>query len=114
MRESAAACILPTRRSSRREIAELTPHEIATDIEKRGKKEKDTKPSIVVIQGPKSGKPTDLDHKVTVARSWEILLNVPLVLAKAKDAKHGASAAVKEPSSPPESCMSKLMVLQRR
>lgn len=28
-------------------------------IEKRGKKEKEKKPSIVVVQGPKPGKPTD-------------------------------------------------------
>ncbi|KAM3391388.1 hypothetical protein ACQJBY_012834 [Aegilops geniculata] len=42
-------------------ISELIPHEIAT-IEKRGKKDKDKKPSIAVIQGPKPGKPTDLSR----------------------------------------------------
>ncbi|KAL5214953.1 hypothetical protein ABZP36_004105 [Zizania latifolia] len=42
-------------------ISELIPHEIAT-IEKRGKKDKDKKPSITVIQGPKPGKPTDLSR----------------------------------------------------
>ncbi|KAL5215967.1 hypothetical protein ABZP36_007368 [Zizania latifolia] len=42
-------------------ISELIPHEIAT-IGKRGKKDKDKKPSITVIQGPKPGKPTDLSR----------------------------------------------------
>ncbi|KAK9159049.1 hypothetical protein Scep_005623 [Stephania cephalantha] len=42
-------------------IAELIPHEVAA-IEKRGKKDKEKKPSIVVIQGPKPGKPTDLSR----------------------------------------------------
>ncbi|KAG2608743.1 hypothetical protein PVAP13_4NG344850 [Panicum virgatum] len=43
-------------------ISELIPHEIA-NIEKRGArkdKEKEKKPGIVVIQGPKPGKPTDM------------------------------------------------------
>nr|ADT92201.1 hypothetical protein [Zea mays] len=42
-------------------ISDLIPHEIAT-IEKRGKKDKDKKPSITVVQGPKPGKPTDLSR----------------------------------------------------
>lgn len=42
-------------------IAELIPNEVPT-IEKRGKREKDKKPSIVVIQGPKPGKLTDLSR----------------------------------------------------
>ena len=42
-------------------IGELIPHEVPT-IEKRGKKDKDKKPSVVVIQGPKPGKPTDLSR----------------------------------------------------
>ena len=45
-------------------------------IEKRGKKDKEKKPSIVVIEGPKPGKPTDL------SRMRQILLklkhNTPL------------------------------------
>ncbi len=44
-----------------RAIGELIPHEVAV-IEKRGKKDKEKKPSIVVIQGPKPGKPTDLSR----------------------------------------------------
>ncbi|KAM0876058.1 hypothetical protein ACQ4PT_036394 [Festuca glaucescens] len=51
-------------------ISELIPHEIA-NIEKRtGKKDKDKKPGIVVVQGPKPGKPTDM------ARMRQILLKL--------------------------------------
>ncbi|KAK8541999.1 hypothetical protein V6N13_137429 [Hibiscus sabdariffa] len=50
-------------------IAELIPHEIPT-IEKKGKKDKEKQPSIVVIQGPKPGKPTDL------ARMRQILVKL--------------------------------------
>ncbi|KAK6120275.1 hypothetical protein DH2020_045966 [Rehmannia glutinosa] len=42
-------------------IAELIPKEVPV-IEKKGKKDKEKKPSIVVIQGPKPGKPTDLSR----------------------------------------------------
>ncbi|KAI3716926.1 hypothetical protein L1987_68163 [Smallanthus sonchifolius] len=42
-------------------IAELIPREVP-NIQKRGKKDKDKKPSITVIQGPKPGKPTDLSR----------------------------------------------------
>ncbi|KGN54369.1 clathrin light chain 2 [Cucumis sativus] len=42
-------------------IAELIPNEVPT-IEQRGKKDKEKKPAIVVIQGPKPGKPTDLSR----------------------------------------------------
>ncbi|KAF0910138.1 hypothetical protein E2562_001357 [Oryza meyeriana var. granulata] len=45
-------------------ISELIPHEIA-NIEKRGAKkdkDKEKKPGIVVIQGPKPGKPTDMSR----------------------------------------------------
>ncbi|XP_054781360.1 clathrin light chain 3-like [Prosopis cineraria] len=42
-------------------IDELIPREMQA-IEKRGKKEKEKKPSIVVIQGPKPGKPTELSR----------------------------------------------------
>ncbi|XP_020570769.1 clathrin light chain 2-like [Phalaenopsis equestris] len=42
-------------------IAELIPHEVP-NIEKRGKKDPEKKPSIAVIHGPKPGKPTDLSR----------------------------------------------------
>ncbi|WOL00217.1 hypothetical protein Cni_G08930 [Canna indica] len=87
-------------------ISELIPHEIAS-IEKRGgKKDKEKKPSIVVIQGPKPGKPTDL------SRLRQILIKLkhtppphmkpptPPAPAPAKDAKDATAAAGKKPSSP--------------
>lgn len=43
-------------------IAELVPHELPTIEKKRGKKDQEKKPSIVVVQGPKPGKPTDLSR----------------------------------------------------
>ncbi|XP_070660725.1 clathrin light chain 1 [Malus domestica] len=43
-------------------IAELIPREVPNIEKKRGKKDPDKKPSIVVIQGPKPGKPTDLSR----------------------------------------------------
>ncbi|KAG6491872.1 clathrin light chain 2-like [Zingiber officinale] len=82
-------------------IAELIPHEIA-NIEKRGKKDKDKKPSIVVIQGPKPGKPTDL------SRLRQILVKLkhnppphmkPPTPPASTEAKDGTSAAGKKPAS---------------
>uniref|UniRef100_A0A7N0TQK5 Clathrin light chain n=1 Tax=Kalanchoe fedtschenkoi TaxID=63787 RepID=A0A7N0TQK5_KALFE len=82
-------------------IAELVPNEVPT-IEKRGKKDKDKKPSITVIQGPKPGKPTDL------SRMRQILLklkhNTPLHLktappATAADAKTNTSSPAAQASS---------------
>ncbi|XP_041008885.1 clathrin light chain 1 [Juglans microcarpa x Juglans regia] len=43
-------------------IAELIPHEVPNIEKKRGKKDADKKPSVIVIQGPKPGKPTDLSR----------------------------------------------------
>uniref|UniRef100_A0A0D9WB89 Uncharacterized protein n=1 Tax=Leersia perrieri TaxID=77586 RepID=A0A0D9WB89_9ORYZ len=77
-------------------ISDLIPHEIAT-IEKRGKKDKDKKPSITVIQGPKPGKPTDL------SRMRQILVKLkhappPHMMQPppAPAAKEGAKDAAKE------------------
>lgn len=42
-------------------IGELIPNEVPI-IEKKGKKDKEKKPAITVIQGPKPGKPTDLSR----------------------------------------------------
>ncbi|WVZ87705.1 hypothetical protein U9M48_034303 [Paspalum notatum var. saurae] len=85
-------------------ISELIPHEIAT-IEKRGKKDKDKKPSITVVQGPKPGKPTDLSRmrqilvKLKHAPPPHMLQPPPAPAAKegAKDgAKEGAKAGAKD------------------
>lgn len=44
-------------------IAELIPREVPNIEQKRGKKDTDNKkPTVVVIQGPKPGKPTDLSR----------------------------------------------------
>ncbi|KAG6485558.1 hypothetical protein ZIOFF_054118 [Zingiber officinale] len=82
-------------------ISEFIPHEIASIEKKRGKQEQEKKPSVVVIQGPKPGKPTDL------SRMRHILVKLkhtpphmkpptappppPPVAAPAKDAKDGAA-----------------------
>ncbi|XP_062000879.1 clathrin light chain 2-like [Rosa rugosa] len=42
-------------------VADLIPNEVPA-IEKRGKKDQEKKPSIVVVQGPKPGKPTELSR----------------------------------------------------
>ncbi|XP_072966990.1 clathrin light chain 2-like [Typha angustifolia] len=65
-------------------IGELIPHEIASIEKKRGKKDQ-TKPSIVVIQGPKPGKPTDL------SRMRQVLLKL----------KHNPPPHMKPPPPPP-------------
>lgn len=41
-------------------IAELIPREVPNIEKKRGRKDPDKKPSIVVVQGPRPRKPTDL------------------------------------------------------
>jgi hypothetical protein len=78
--------------------AELIPREVPT-MEKRGKKDEKKQPTIVVIQGPKPGKPTDL------SRMRHILLNLkhnppphmkpkpPSPAEPKKDAKSGPAVA---------------------
>ncbi|MCD9645001.1 Clathrin light chain 2 [Datura stramonium] len=44
-----------------RAIGELIPKEVPT-IEKKGKKDKEKQPSIIFIQGPKPGRPTELSR----------------------------------------------------
>ncbi|XP_024158704.1 clathrin light chain 2-like [Rosa chinensis] len=41
-------------------ITDLIPNEVPAIEKKRGKKDQEKKPSIVVVQGPKPGKPTEL------------------------------------------------------
>ncbi|PIN06267.1 Vesicle coat protein clathrin, light chain [Handroanthus impetiginosus] len=43
-------------------VAEIIPHEVPNIEKRRGKKEEEKKPSILVIQGPKPGKPTDMSR----------------------------------------------------
>ncbi|XP_068638436.1 clathrin light chain 2-like [Aristolochia californica] len=65
-------------------IAELIPNEVPNIEKKRGKKEQEKKPSIVVIQGPKPGKPTDL------SRMRQILIKL----------KHSPPPHMKPPAPP--------------
>ncbi|XP_027064885.2 clathrin light chain 1 [Coffea arabica] len=43
-------------------IAEIIPREVPNIEKRRGKREEEKKPSVVVIQGPKPGKPTDMSR----------------------------------------------------
>ncbi|KAL3838530.1 hypothetical protein ACJIZ3_023121 [Penstemon smallii] len=43
-------------------IAELIPREVPNIEKRRGRKEDDKKPSVVVVHGPKPGKPTDMSR----------------------------------------------------
>lgn len=75
-------------------IAELIPNEVPAIEKKRAKKDQEKKPSIVVIQGPKPGKPTDL------SRMRHVLLrlkhNTPSHL---KHSPPPAPATTKDPES---------------
>ncbi|KAL3838095.1 hypothetical protein ACJIZ3_022686 [Penstemon smallii] len=51
-------------------IGELIPKEVPAIEKKKAKKDQEKKPSVVVVQGPKPGKPTDL------ARMRQILLKL--------------------------------------
>lgn len=80
-------------------IAELIPNEVPTIENKRGKKDQEKKPSVVVIKGPKPGKPTDL------SRMQQILVKLkhntpahlkhapPALVAPGNDAKSTAAPA---------------------
>lgn len=91
-------------------IAELIPNEVPNIEKKRGKKDAEKKPSILVIQGPKPGKPTDL------SRMRQLLVKLkhnppphmkpppPAPAAATQPTKEGSSVAEKKSSSgsPPE------------
>jgi len=66
-------------------VAEIIPHELPSIEKKRGKDKDKKKPSIVVNQGPKAGKPTDL------SRMRQILLKL----------KHNPPPHMKAPPPPP-------------
>lgn len=71
-------------------IGEIIPREVPSIEKKRGKKDKDKKPSITVIQGPKPGKPTDLSrmrHLLLKLKHTPPPHMVPPPPAPAKDAK---------------------------
>ncbi|KAE8719825.1 Clathrin light chain 1 [Hibiscus syriacus] len=75
-------------------IAELIPREVP-NIEKRGKKDADKKPSVTIIQGPKPGKPTDLSrlrHILVKLKHSPPPHMIPPPPAPEKDAKDGKDA----------------------
>ncbi|CAI9091683.1 OLC1v1026768C1 [Oldenlandia corymbosa var. corymbosa] len=86
-------------------IAEFIPKEVPT-IEKKGKKDKDKKPSITVVQGPKPGKPTDLSRMRQLLvklkhNTPNHLKHAPVqVSASAKDTK-SETASASEPAAVP-------------
>lgn len=79
-------------------VADLIPNEVPAIEKKRGKKDQEKKPSIIVVQGPKPGKPTEL------SRMRQILIKLkhntpphlkptPPAPAPANDAKPSSSSA---------------------
>ncbi|KAH6802287.1 Clathrin light chain protein [Perilla frutescens var. frutescens] len=73
-------------------IAELIPKEVPTIEKRKAKKDQEKKPSIVVVQGPKPGKPTD------ISRMRQILLklkhNTPPHLKQSPVATDASTSAV--------------------
>ncbi|KAJ1694486.1 hypothetical protein LUZ63_011184 [Rhynchospora breviuscula] len=87
-------------------ISELIPHEIVNIDKKRGKKDKEKKPSVVVIQGPKPGKPTDLARMrqilVKLKHSLPPHMNLPPPPSPLDAAKDGGNkGAPSKEGSPP-------------
>lgn len=94
-------------------IAELIPKEVPPSIERRGKKDKEKKTSIAVIQGPKPGKPTDLSRmrQILVKLKYNTPPHMkpkppapaplPAASEPVKDAKTGAPAAAAATTTAP-------------
>ncbi|CAA2958701.1 clathrin light chain 2-like [Olea europaea subsp. europaea] len=82
-------------------IAELIPNEVPA-IEKKGKKGKEKQPSIVVIQGPKPGKPTDLSRlrRVLVKLKHKPPPHMTPPTESGEEAKTAESAKSPIPSKP--------------
>ena len=80
-------------------IAELIPNEVPSIEKKRGKKDQEKKPSILVIQGPKPGKPTDLARmrqilvKLKHTTPAHLKLTPPAAVSSSKDAEPAKPAA---------------------
>ncbi|KAL6980686.1 hypothetical protein U1Q18_022323 [Sarracenia purpurea var. burkii] len=86
-------------------IAELIPNEVPAIEKKRGKKEQEKKPAVVVIQGPKPGKPTDLSRMRQIVLKLKYitpphLKPSPPPLTTTKDAKTGGGGGPKAAAVP--------------
>ncbi|GKV28314.1 hypothetical protein SLEP1_g37384 [Rubroshorea leprosula] len=85
-------------------IVELIPKEVPAIEKKRGKKDHEKKPSIVVVQGPKPGKPTDLTRmrqillKLKQNTPPHLMQSPPPAPEAAKDAKTSTASA--SPAAP--------------
>ncbi|XP_022869135.1 clathrin light chain 1 [Olea europaea var. sylvestris] len=79
-------------------IAEIIPREVPNFEKRRGKREEEKKPSVLVIQGPKPGKPTDLTRmrqmllKLKQTPPPHMLPPPPKPEIDGKDAKGGKDA----------------------
>ncbi|XP_021901049.1 LOW QUALITY PROTEIN: clathrin light chain 1-like [Carica papaya] len=78
-------------------IAEFIPYEVPNIEKKRGKRDPDKKPSVIVIQGPKPGKPTDLSRMRQIFTSLKHkppphMMPPPPTPARWKDAKDSKDA----------------------
>ena len=79
-------------------IAEIIPREVPNIERKRGKKDADKNPSVVVVQGPKPGKPTDLSRmrqilfKLKQNPPQHMMPPPPAPAKDGKDAKEGKDA----------------------
>lgn len=77
-------------------ITEIIPREVPNIERRRGKKEEERKPSVMVIQGPKPGKPTDMSRMRQILQ--KLKQNPPPHMIPpppskdAKDAKEGKDA----------------------
>jgi hypothetical protein len=81
-------------------IAELIPYEVPAIEKRRGKKDQEKKPSVVIVQGPKPGKPTDLSRmrqiilKLKHSTPPHLKHSPPPAPAATNDAQTGGAAAV--------------------
>lgn len=92
-------------------ITELIPHEIPNIEKRKAKKDQEKKPSIVVIHGPKPGKPTDLSRmrQIMIKLKHDTPPHLKLVPPVPANAVAAAAATGSKPetatneSSPPDS-----------